>query len=451
MKKLFSLLVAVLILASSFQIVTSAGENVNVIIDEDVLSFDVAPQIINGRTMVPLRGIFEYFGAEVTWNQNLQSIRSTLGNVSIFMQVGNQEAVINGNSVILDSPPIITNGRTLVPVRVIAEAFSAKVSWDGETKTVIIETPYPKSKNKPASDFDKYHLRTSYGDFEYFDISISANKLKISGKLKDQTKDSILIKIGEINESIEKGNKGIFNATLNLDKAKISDFALLSIYTNIPGTYQYISYTFDTIKIINSGKDYFFEEPLVYDNNLSLSGKWATPLAYTNYEIDERIVTLSNEICKDAETDYEKLLALHTWVCENIYYDFDYYYDKSNNLYYSDVEVLDAKRTVCAGYTNILLSLIRAQKIPARSISGYALGLGSSVHFWEDTSADVKTSNHAWIQAYADNRWINIDATWDSGNKYENGQFKYGGIENYLHFDISDAMLAMDHKFIRVE
>lgn len=451
MKKLFSLIVVILILTSSFQGTIYANENIKVVIDGDIISFDVPPQIINGRTMVPLRGIFEYLGAEVTWDQNSQAIRSSSGNFRMFMQVGKTQAGINGSSVVLDSPPVIIDGRTLVPVRVIAEAFSSTVTWDGESKTVIIETPYPKNKHKSAAEFDKYHLRTSYGDFEYFDISISANKLKISGKLKDQTKDSILIKIGEINETFEKGKDGTFNISINLDNAKISEFSLFSVYLNIPGTYQYTSYTYNSIKIINTGSEYFFEKPLVYDNNLSFFEKWINPIVYTNYKVDERIVALSDEICKNSETDYEKLLALHTWVCENVYYDYDYFYNKNNPLYYSDVEVLEARRTVCGGYTNLLLSLIRAQGIPARCNAGYALGLGSSVFFWEDTSADVKTSNHIWIQAYIDNRWLNIDATWDSGNKYENGQFKYGGIENYLHFDISDAMIAMDHKIISVE
>ena len=451
MKKLFSLLVAILVLTSFFQGIVYANEDIKVVIDGELLSFDVPPQIVNGRTMVPLRGIFEYFGAEVTWLPESQAIRSSSGNFRMYMNVGNNQAGINTSSVILDSPPVIIDGRTLVPVRVVAEAFSSTVTWDDETKTVIIETLYPKNKAKSSTEFDKYHLLTSSGDHENFSFSINGNMLEISGKFSHLNTDSILVKIGEIKETFEKEKNGTFNASINLDNAKISDFSPLSVYTNIPGSYQYTSYIYDSIKIINTGKEYFFEKPLVYDNNLSYLKKWVNPIVYTNYKIDERIATLSDEICSGCETDYEKLLALHTWVCENIYYDYDYFYDKSQPLYYSDIEVLEARRTVCGGYTNLLLSLIRAQGIPARCNVGYALGLGNSTLFWDDTSAQINTSNHTWIQAYVDNRWINIDATWDSSNKYQNGQFQHGDIKNYLHFDISDEKLATNHKILKVE
>ena len=59
--------------------------------------------------------------------------------------------------------------------------------------------------------------------------------------------------------------------------------------------------------------------------------------------------------------------------------------------------------------------------------------------------------NHAWNQAYVDHRWVNIDATWDSNNIYENGQYIYGGIDYYLYFDISNLYLSYNHKILGIQ
>ena len=450
-KRLFTLMLCIFLLSSLTSAYIFAEGDISVIIDGDKLSFDVPPQIINGRTMVPLRAIFEYFGSDVEWNSYSKSITSKAGNISIYMQVNNTTATVNSVKTTLDSPPVIIDGRTMVPLRFIAEAFSADVKWNGDTRTATITTPYPKNLRKPASAFDEHRIVTSESDFEKTVFEINGNKLTITAEFNDKSKESILIKVGEIKEYTDADSKGRFKVTLNLDKVKINDFEFLSLYTKAPDEDMYYSYTFDCLKIIKEGKSYRFEKPMVLDNNLSYSEKWITPLAYTGYDIDERIQNVSDEICRGITSDYEKLKALHTWICENVYYDYDYYLGNSDILYYCDTEVLESKRTVCGGYTNLLLSLIRAQGIPARAVTGYALGLSSKLRYWTEESAATESSNHAWIQAYADNRWINIDSTWDSGNKYKNGKFNYEGLENYLHFDISETFIALDHKVLKTE
>ena len=89
--------------------------------------------------MVPLRAIFEALGADVDWDDATKTITAVKGETTIKMQIGNDKMTRNGTESTLDSAPVIIDSRTLVPVRAIAESFGSDVSWDGETKTVIIK------------------------------------------------------------------------------------------------------------------------------------------------------------------------------------------------------------------------------------------------------------------------------------------------------------------------
>jgi hypothetical protein len=246
-------------------------------------------------------------------------------------------------------------------------------------------------------------------------------------------------------------SNGIINLTVNLDTLGINGDSPIMIYHNVPGEKNsYISYINKTVVITKDNDGYCFRKPMVYDENINLLSEWTTPAAFVNFTIDEEIKAKSDEICKGIEDPYQKVKALHEWTCENIYYDYDYYYKKSDKLYYSDKEVLGARRTVCGGYTNLMASLIRAQGIPCRMVNGFALGLGHSKQ-WTEEIVNGKSLNHAWVQAYIDNRWVTIDTTWDSDNKFNDGKMEYGGMKNYLHFDMSMEFASSDHRFMAIE
>jgi len=104
--------------------------------------YEAAPYIKNGRTMVPLRLIAEAFGATVEWIPETRGINISLDLAStkhtIGLQVGNPTAIVDGEVFALDVAPEIVNGRTFVPIRFIAEAFGSQVDWDPLTRTVTI-------------------------------------------------------------------------------------------------------------------------------------------------------------------------------------------------------------------------------------------------------------------------------------------------------------------------
>lgn len=109
-----------------------------VILDGKVLDFDVDPVIENGRTLVPLRAIFEALGAEVDWDGNTQTVVANRPGVRIVLTVGNMKAYRNTGTVNLDVSARIVSGRTMVPLRFISESLGANVEWEENTQTIKI-------------------------------------------------------------------------------------------------------------------------------------------------------------------------------------------------------------------------------------------------------------------------------------------------------------------------
>ena len=113
-----------------------------VIVNGNKIEFDVEPQIIDGRTMVPVRGIFEALNAVVDWDGSTQTVIAKKDNTIIKITINELSFKKNNELKDLDVPAQIINGRTLVPVRAIGESFDCTVDWDGSgvTKKVIINS-----------------------------------------------------------------------------------------------------------------------------------------------------------------------------------------------------------------------------------------------------------------------------------------------------------------------
>ena len=92
---------------------------------------NVRPVIENGRTLAPVRAVAEALGAEVAWDSQTREITISKDDIFVRMAVGENVAYVNGTQIQLDAAPQIINDRTLVPVRFIAESFNLTVDWDG--------------------------------------------------------------------------------------------------------------------------------------------------------------------------------------------------------------------------------------------------------------------------------------------------------------------------------
>lgn len=104
------------------------------------LATSVAPIQRSGRTLVPMRDIFQALGANVAWNGQTQSIAATRGATNIGLQIGNRAATVNGRQVYLDQPAALYHGATMVPMRFVAEALGAQVGWNSATEVAAITT-----------------------------------------------------------------------------------------------------------------------------------------------------------------------------------------------------------------------------------------------------------------------------------------------------------------------
>ncbi|MBE7054373.1 MAG: hypothetical protein E7391_08940 [Ruminococcaceae bacterium] len=140
MKKFLSLVLSVMMIISSFSCITFAENEIKITLNGTALTMDQPPIIVEGRTLVPLRAIFEALGATVTWDDATKCATGVLDSKTVSLVINNTQAKVNGTDVTLDVPAQIVNSRTLVPVRFISESLGCKVDWDDATKTVIIES-----------------------------------------------------------------------------------------------------------------------------------------------------------------------------------------------------------------------------------------------------------------------------------------------------------------------
>lgn len=110
-----------------------------IVVNYQVVSTDVPPMVVNGRTMVPLRAVSNMLDASVVWDPetNITTIQHTDSLVEI--NLNTLEVKINGAAVSLEVPVQVVEGRTMVPLRFIAETFRKKVEWDAATSSVFIQ------------------------------------------------------------------------------------------------------------------------------------------------------------------------------------------------------------------------------------------------------------------------------------------------------------------------
>ena len=136
-KKIISFVLVVMMSMTMF-VPAYANDEISVYLDNERIQFDVAPLLVNGRTMVPMRAIFEKLGATVNWDNNTQTAVANKGNVNVSISIDDTTLYKNGQAITLDVPAQLNGGRTLVPLRAVSEAFDCDVQWDGDTQTVNI-------------------------------------------------------------------------------------------------------------------------------------------------------------------------------------------------------------------------------------------------------------------------------------------------------------------------
>lgn len=174
------------------------------------------------------------------------------------------------------------------------------------------------------------------------------------------------------------------------------------------------------------------------------------------------IKSVSDKVCHDAVSDYDKLIKIYEYTAGNFYYDTIafkehrlQYANPYNNIYSFENETSQANAsqgkvaTTCQGFAAIFLALSRAQNIPTRFVYGHRLAVPSNDWI---TESGIDVLDHWWLECLINGRWIFVDPTVGTTSKYNknSGIWQYSGVTNYTYFDPSMDQIATSHIYMNI-
>lgn len=145
------------------------GQTISVFVNGEPVRFaNVPPQRIDGRVLVPLRGVMEKLGAYVSYQASTRTVIAQRGDVDLQLTLGKRVATLNGREVTMDVPAMEYRGSTLVPLRFVGEALGVDVRWDQAAYAVRIntETGVETNPTDPPTTGGSANI-----DIENFDVS----------------------------------------------------------------------------------------------------------------------------------------------------------------------------------------------------------------------------------------------------------------------------------------
>lgn len=242
-------------------------------------------------------------------------------------------------------------------------------------------------------------------------------------------------------------------------RARKKSNLLLILFTAIASVVVFYSCCIPTIATNSSAERYFqgceAKESVIKQNNEILGNiRTHAPVFSVDYVSNSReydvvvdtldeVQQLSDSICDGLTNDFDKIRKIALYVANTISYDFD----AAHNSVTPDIiclrNVLDRKRTTCAGFSNLFSALCQAQGIYTVNIVGCATGDDITM----DNIDTVTHQNHEWTVAWyeEEERWVNVDCTWDSNNAYINGKFITRECD-FIYFDIPMELISINHK-----
>ena len=177
-----------------------------------------------------------------------------------------------------------------------------------------------------------------------------------------------------------------------------------------------------------------------------------------NSEKISYIKRLSDKITTGTYNDYDKLIKIYEYAAGNFYYDtvafsthsyqyanpYQNMYNRENKIASANSDNQGRVATTCQGFAGIYLALARAQGIPTRLVYGHRAS--APTYNW-NTEGDLTTRDHWWAESYVNGRWIFVDPTTGTNNRWNKttNAWQYYGVTNYTYFDPSDEQFAVSH------
>ena len=266
------------------------------------------------------------------------------------------------------------------------------------------------------------HIRTNYNNTNYIDLEIkNGNQVALQWKLSDSSIDKIAMVIGDeaLQTSICYSNNPNAASTVVRELGNNVSNQYLKIYVhrvNNGGAFWTI--TSNELFLLRDGAGYYFKKSDSFDSNILAVKYKLNPENYLDTSsVDPSIAKLSREICMGETDNYKKAHMIYYWVADNIYYDYDYLYDRKLTVNIDPVDVYNSRVAVCSGYSTLMVDLLRSQGIP----SFLAICDSQNDNVW---NFNIESIGHAYVEAWVNNRWIYMDPTWGSSNSYEYGIYE---------------------------
>lgn len=234
---------------------SASADEIKVMYDGRELELDAAPQIVNDTTLVPMRAVFEAFGAKVKWDSDTQSVTAKKKSKTIAMTIGSDEITKNDKTVKAQTAPQIIDGRTMIPVRAVSELLGLNVDWNSDDRTVVITS---------SSDEADDEWKNNTGTIDLTAMTADADGVSIEGNVITITKGGDYTVSGQnSNASItveardENGDKS--KVKLRLNGAELTSPAGAAINVTAADKL-YITLEDGTENVISDGGEYADDE-----------------------------------------------------------------------------------------------------------------------------------------------------------------------------------------------
>lgn len=252
-------------------IILHIGSRIMTVNDTEI-EIDAVPIIINNHVLVPIRAVMEHMETKVEWNNKNQTISVYDSNNIVHMSINSKIAYLNNKEYVLESPPIIIDSRTFIPIRFISESLGFSVNWYESQNKIIITSRNNENIDKNTENISKINSSENIIEKEnnnMININIRIGSSDFSAKLYDNKTVRELIKKFPVtyNMSELNGNEKYYYMSEsiptdskvpdNINKGEIMLYGsdcLVIFYDTFPNSYSYtkLGYIEDTSELENA-------------------------------------------------------------------------------------------------------------------------------------------------------------------------------------------------------
>jgi len=152
-----------ILLSYDGKVVEYKGDTLSLRVNGETVNSNVKPIVMNDRTLVPARAVFEKMGANVDWLADQQKVFVSLNSFKVELKLNDKTALVNGAPVALDVPAKLINDSTMIPARFVAEQLNMKVGWKEQERTVSIDNSALQDiAVEPAADGNIVNINLDY-------------------------------------------------------------------------------------------------------------------------------------------------------------------------------------------------------------------------------------------------------------------------------------------------